>query len=106
MKGIETIWFAFLAILFWILGGVLILAAALLVGNQVLGYLRDGYWTSISLLDVLRYYFANPWLDAPATWIGVWKIMSSVPAALISVGCGFVSIAAASALSDEVDKYR
>ncbi|MBZ3693261.1 hypothetical protein [Phyllobacterium calauticae] len=48
------------------------------LGYQVLGYLRTGQWTAVSLLDALK-YFGFTWATKPVSWVGAHKILDYLP---------------------------
>lgn len=68
-----------------------------LVGVQVHSWFRDGDWTHIGLLDGLRSGLVRccirdgetgrlteflHWLDSPASWLGLHKLLEALPASL------------------------
>lgn len=60
---------------------VLVMFGGLCVfGYQVFLYLKNGSWTSISLVDTaLLVAPNNSWLNYPMDWVGMHKILSSIP---------------------------
>ena len=79
---------------FCVIGMLICLGAPAFVGIQCIGYLYDGVWPSVSVLDAIRYWFPYSegvrWLYMPTEWLGVWKILNATPA---SVGILIVGVA-------------
>lgn len=55
------------------------------VGWQVYGYLRFGFWQSISVIDALR-WTGNQWAVAPTDWVGLYGVLELLP---LSAGVAF-----------------
>lgn len=75
--------------------------AALVLGVQVLGWLRDGHWTPLSVTDGLARSLlelaATPdrielltWLNDPKSWFGLHALFDTIPS---SIGCAAIAIA-------------
>jgi hypothetical protein len=59
-------------------------------GYQALGYLQNGAWSAISLVDFALYMFpSNNWLQWPSSWIGLHRILDMINA---GIGIGAVLI--------------
>jgi hypothetical protein len=80
-----------------LLGHILWLAPLIgglgLFGWQVFHWLYAGEWSALSLLDVVRKVGPplTAWADQPTKWIGVWKVLCWLPAALAGVVFGTVT---------------
>jgi hypothetical protein len=74
-----------------------LLAFLYLVGAQVYRWFRDGEWTHIGMVEGLRVALLRccvkdadtsrlaafiHWLDAPASWLGLHKVLEVTPASL------------------------
>ena len=82
--------------LFSALFTVAVLLAGLgVLGWQVFGWLSSGEWTSVSLLDFLR-WGAGPktraWIENPTTWIGWWRVLNWTPVSGILLLVGMVML--------------
>ncbi len=62
--------------------GLMIFAPLGILGWQAYGYLRNGQWISLSVLDAFRWMDVK-WAFAPTDWIGLYKLLESTP---LSVG--------------------
>jgi hypothetical protein len=67
---------------FFAFGILAILAALGLVGWQVVSWLQDASWRSVSMMDV----FGGP--PETTQWIGGWKLLSVVPASAAGILLG------------------
>lgn len=70
------------------------------LGRQIFLWLRDGRWTSVSVLDLLSWsgVGSQDWIARPNEWIGVWKLLNWLPLSAASLVVGIVLVLAA--LSD------
>lgn len=73
----------------WVVGWVLLLFGVLLVvvgvitlGDQVISYLKTAYWRPYSAEELIVPFFYfdefKAWYEAPMSWLGLQKMMSSV----------------------------
>ncbi|MBM3091616.1 hypothetical protein GFB56_12405 [Ensifer sp. T173] len=62
-------------------GIVLILAGFGIIGYQTLDFLHDGAWQPISIIDVAKLFFDEPWLRRPTSWYGLHWLLDWIPAA-------------------------
>lgn len=76
-----------------VVGVSFILAGVALFGVQAVWYLRDGFWTGMSVVDVLA-YLKNAWAASPTEWIGAHKVLSYVSVPLLSALLGLAIISA------------
>lgn len=56
------------------------------IGYQIFLYLKNGFWQSLSIIDVLS-YFNIPWAVWPNDWIGLWKVLNFIN---ISIPVSFI----------------
>ncbi len=75
----------------------LVVATSTLTGFAVFAYqsfmyLRNGIWTSISLIDGFSALSSSSWLLDPKDWLGLHSLLDQVPlsVALIAVGLLFI----------------
>lgn len=67
---------------------ILVIATPLLSGLGVLMWqmyslAQSGEWSSVSVIDALVWLGLDiPWLHSPVSWIGIWKLLNWLPAAL------------------------
>jgi hypothetical protein len=78
-----------------LLAGAPFLAGLILIGLQIYGWLRNGEWQSVTVLDGLRLFWSNPWLFAPQDWIGVHSILSRLPLSISLLVIGYFFFRAA-----------
>ena len=78
-------------------GIVICLAGGIILLDQIVGYLKNGVWETVSVIVFLQHFLAYQWLVSPDDWIGVWKLLNVVPAslALVILGC-WIGVAGAS----------
>lgn len=81
------------------LGICLIVFGIVIMGAQVLEYLRTGSWESVSLMDVISSTKTARWLHDPKSWVGLAQILrwvfEFVPLSLFVIGIGWRAISAA-----------
>lgn len=80
-----------------VIGYGCLLGLLLVVGRQIYRWFREGEWTHIGMDDGLRVGLQHccvkgdvsgrlaafmHWLDAPVDWLGMHKVLESVPASL------------------------
>lgn len=78
----------------------------LLLGFQLLAYLKDGFWTGISVLDAVRYVSPQSpysWINSPSEWLGVHAILSAAPAAVAGLLGGLLVGVLLSSLAEKID---
>lgn len=62
---------------------IFVVAPACMFIYQLYLYMRNGEWTSYSVIDLLI-YFGNKWAMYPYDWLGFWKVLELInPAYLI-----------------------
>ena len=49
-----------------------------IVGWQIYGYLRFGFWQSLSVIDALRWTDIQ-WATAPTDWVGLYGVLEWLP---------------------------
>lgn len=54
-----------------------ILGPILTICYQMLEYLKKGFWGSLSLIDVMR-YFKIKWALMPQDWFGLWNLLNFI----------------------------
>lgn len=65
----------------------------LIIGYQIILYLKNGFWQPISIIDALR-YFEVKWASWPYDWIGLWKILDQINVSIpIFIGFGLLYLA-------------
>ena len=92
MEQIIAPWFGLVACLVPMLVGVAVL------GWQVYHWLYTGDWTSRSILDVVRWAamsaeMSNEWIQNPASWLGLWKLLNWLPLSGTTIVIGFTILA-------------
>jgi len=70
----------------------LMIASIGIFGWQIYMYLMDGEWTSLSVINALRWLDIE-WAFSPTRWLGVHKMLIVIPLAaapfLAALGVGF-----------------
>lgn len=64
-----------------------IVAGAGLLGWQILTYLMDGVWNSVSVVDILAHLDVR-WAEQPSTWLGLHSLLERVPASAAAIVLG------------------
>jgi hypothetical protein len=68
----------------------LLLAAGVVFACQVFIYLKTGGWQGVSIIDSILYLgVESDWLINPDSWLGVWKILDTIPLTLFFIGLIF-----------------
>ena len=79
-----------LAMWFLIAIGPLLVGLCIL-GWQVYQYLYAGNWVGVSLLDFVYWaHVQREWIEAPMSWLGLWKILNWIPLSLLALVYGGV----------------
>ena len=68
-----------------------VLGAFGILGYQIYFYLRSGYWLSISIITALG-WLESEWALNPTQWLGLHKILNSVPLSVASLAFGFIAL--------------
>ncbi|BCA95559.1 hypothetical protein TUM19329_19200 [Legionella antarctica] len=59
-----------------------IFSSIIILGFQILKYLKTGNWSSLSLIDIMRYYEVG-WAEQPHDWFGLWYALNSIHISII-----------------------
>lgn len=88
----------FIAIFFWLTA----LIPLGMVGWQVYGFLRNGTWISMSMLEPFKWLNVK-WAYAPTDWVGLHSVLGWIP---LSVGAFLVLLALSLSMRQEYsEKY-
>jgi hypothetical protein len=52
-----------------------ILGPIISLSYQILKYLKTGFWPSLSIIDIMKYFEIN-WATSPNDWFGLWQILN------------------------------
>lgn len=86
-----------------------LMAAVLIAGYQLYGYLKHGVWVALSVIDGLLYLSSNkpsPWLLYPDDWVGLHKLLEETPLALSAVIIGILWTVVFGFLCAKVEEYQ
>jgi len=75
-----------------IIVGLIILGGVGFFIGQVLFYLKDNIWHSISIITALQ-WFDNKWAQNPETWVGLWNVLEFLPLSLSLIVLGLIIVA-------------
>lgn len=73
-----------------IVSGCLFLGGLYVIGLQCVSYLRDGYWTSYSIIELLKWLEID-WASYPQDWLGLHQLMGRIPLSLGFIGSSLVA---------------
>jgi hypothetical protein len=73
-----------------LLGLGIAFAGILILGFQCYSWLQSGSWIQISAVDVISAIYSSEWLSSPDTWLGVHKILQSLPGWILPIPIGLV----------------
>lgn len=74
----------------WWLGMAMFLGGWVTIASQGYYFLRDGIWTPVSILSVVRWTGkANSWAASPTEWEGLHKIIDALPLSGTAIVAGF-----------------
>ena len=72
----------FIYMLVAVAGGLFSIIGAWLLLWQTFGWLNEGVWVPMSVIDGIRNIWPSQWLDYPQSWIGIHKILEATPVSL------------------------
>jgi hypothetical protein len=87
-KGAGRVLNALLNLVVWLAGLVLVGRGCLILGGQVLEWLKSGIWEGRPALESVGWLAGHEWVRSPDTWIGAWKVLNFVPDWVLNVAVG------------------
>ena len=66
------------------IGFLMIIIGFIVVAFQLINYLKMGYWTSISVIYILK-IFNDQWALYPSDWVGLYEILNGIPFSIFCI---------------------